>query len=270
MRKPKVLMCVGLTVLAALFLSICRSAAGRAPNTQASDLGRLLPPSAVLAAPKLSFRPEHAGFFLPVRFLFTPDGVAGRSVRRAHWRNHCSTYAKIPAEKSGSIPAPSAISATREEPVAAPQAQTAVPSGVSSSPAPHRAKVWTNEDLIATRTPADKYIFQKEADTAAQQDGEFAEIASCFAFGQPAGNAEESQKAIDETTQSIRDSEEAIAQVRKALGNAPENLRLRNQLELSQRTAELNQARERLFALQDHLRELQKPSVPANRPANSQ
>ena len=133
----------------------------------------------------------------------------------------------------------------------------------SASPA-HKVKVWTNEELIATRTPADVYIFQKEEQAATLEMEGFNNIAACFAFGQPAGNAEETQKEIDATLQSIRDSEEAVNQSRKALSTGPEDLKLRNQLELAQRMSELNHAREHLWTLQEHLREVEKsPAEPA-------
>jgi hypothetical protein len=125
----------------------------------------------------------------------------------------------------------------------------------------HKVKVWTNEELIATRTPADLYIFQKEEQAAALEMEGFNNVASCFAFGQPAGNAEETQKEIDATFQSIRDGEEAVNQSRKALSTGPEDLKLRNQLELAQRVSELNHAREHLWTLQEHLREMERPPV---------
>ena len=130
----------------------------------------------------------------------------------------------------------------------------------SASPT-HKVKVWTNEELIATRTPADLYIFQKEEQAAALEMEGFNNVASCFAFGQPAGNAEETQKEIDATLQSIRDGEEAVNQSRKALSTGPEDPKLRNQLELAQRVSELNHAREHLWTLQEHLREIEKPPV---------
>ena len=132
-------------------------------------------------------------------------------------------------------------------------------SSQTGAPSTHKVKVWTNEELIATRTPADLYIFQKEAQAAALEMEGFNNLASCFAFGQPEGNADETQKEIDATLQSIRDSEEAVAQSRRALSRGPDNLKLRNQMELAQRMSELNQARERLWKLQEHLRELEKP-----------
>ena len=141
-------------------------------------------------------------------------------------------------------------------------------SSQSSASATHKVKVWTNEELIATRTPADLYIFQKEEQAAALEMEGFNNIATCFAFGQPAGDAEETQKEIDTTLQSIRDSEQAVNQSRKALSTGPEDLKLRNQLELAQRMSELNHAREHLWTLQEHLREMEKP--PAEPAAPSQ
>ncbi len=149
-------------------------------------------------------------------------------------------------------------------------AQEQTPPAISppnSAPATPKAKVWTNEDLIATRTPADIYIFQREEQAAAEQDAAFSNIASCFAFGQAEGNAEETQKEIDATLQSISDSEDAVAQSRKALRTSPDNLRLRNQMELAQHTAELNLARERLWKLQEHLHEVENQPAPNNTPS---
>jgi hypothetical protein len=146
--------------------------------------------------------------------------------------------------------------------------QTPPDSSSQSSVSPtHKVKVWTNEELIATRTPADLYIFQKEEQAAALEMEGFNNVASCFAFGQPAGNAEETQKEIDATLQSIRDGEEAVNQSRKARSTGPEDLKLRNQLELAQRVSELNHAREHLWTLQEHLREIQKSPAKAAAPS---
>jgi hypothetical protein len=135
------------------------------------------------------------------------------------------------------------------------------PSPLNPPAATHKVKVWTDEELIATRTPADVYIFQKEEQAAALVVEGFNEIASCFAFGQPEGNTEEAQRAIDATMASIRDSEEAVVQAQRAVSSAPDNLKLRDQMELAQRTAELNHAREQLWKLQEHLQELGKPQA---------
>jgi len=153
-----------------------------------------------------------------------------------------------------------AVSATQEQ-------SPASSSPANPSVATHKVKVWTNDELIATRTPADIYIFQKEEQAAALVVEGFNQIASCFAFGQPEGNADETQKAIDSAVESIRDSEEAVAQARRALSTAPENLKLRNRMELAQRTAELNHAREQLWKLQEQLQELNKSPAQSSAPS---
>jgi hypothetical protein len=158
------------------------------------------------------------------------------------------------------------FSSSLAEPGAQDQAP-ANPSPQNPAPAaPHKIKIWTNEELISTRTPADIYLFQKEANAAATDEQAFNTLASCFAFHQAEGNAEETQREIDSTERSIRDSEAAVSQSGRALRNSPENLRLRNQMELAQRTSELNHARERLWKLQEHLQELQKLPAQATAP----
>jgi len=130
-------------------------------------------------------------------------------------------------------------------------------------PRSHSIKIWTNDDLIALRTPEDIYILAKEAQAAAD---ETKAIMACFAWNQTEATIEETQKAIQDTLQSIRDSEDAVAQVRKQLDDAPESLKARNQKELERRTTELQTSREQLSILQQHLRELTK-QPPAENPA---
>ena len=128
---------------------------------------------------------------------------------------------------------------------------------------PHRIKIWTNDDLIALRTPEDIYILAKEAKAAAAEEAKA--LMACFAWNQTEATIEETQKALEDTLQSIRDSEDAVAQVRKQLEDSPENLRARNQKELERRTTELQASREQLSVLQQRLRELTKE--PAENPA---
>ena len=150
-----------------------------------------------------------------------------------------------------------------------PPALPAPPQAQNPPSTEHKIKVWTNEDLIAARTPADIYIFEKEAKAAASEMAAFRDVVSCFAFDQPEGTLEETQKAIAETLQSIRDSEEAVAQARAAVADAPENLKARNQMEFDRRTSELQSSREQLRLLQNRLRKLtgQTAGIPPASPA---
>lgn len=167
-----------------------------------------------------------------------------------------STIASLCVALAAASQAPAATRFTKsvQEPAQAeprPQIETGTPRGN------HKVKVWTNDDLVATRTPMDLYILEKEAHAAAVEGAAFNEMMSCFVPTNTQGGADETQKEIDKTLQEISDSEDAVSQARRAVNEAPANLRLRDQMELSQRTAELNHAREKLWKLQEHLQELQ-------------
>jgi len=132
---------------------------------------------------------------------------------------------------------------------------------VTSAPSPHSVhahtlKIWTNEDLIGTRTAADLYMFAKEAKAAADQAAAFLIVTSCFAPNQPEATREETQQAIDETTQSIREADNGITQARSQLAEDPEGLRTRDQAELNRRTAERTRLLEQLHTLQDRLQQM--------------
>jgi ATP-dependent Lon protease len=150
---------------------------------------------------------------------------------------------------------PARAAATASMPQQQPPEQKAPPSQ------PGKVKIWTNDDLIALRTPADIYILEKEAQAAAV---EMQDVMACFAWNQTESTIEETQKAIQDTLESIRDSEDAVAQIRKQLDDAPENLKARNQKELERRTTELETSREQLKVLQQRLRELTKQPTGEN------
>jgi hypothetical protein len=120
----------------------------------------------------------------------------------------------------------------------------------------NKVKVWTNDDLVSTRTPADLYMFQKEAQAAANDAAVMNAVSSCFASGHDEAAIAQTQRSIQETTNSVRDAEGAIAQATREYQAAPANLRARNQLELDRRTAELEALRRQLRTLQDRLQQL--------------
>jgi hypothetical protein len=148
------------------------------------------------------------------------------------------------------------------------QQPSPAPSGQNSEHPVHKVRVWTNEDLIETRTPADRYIFAKEDRAAEDRAAEFQSIASCFAPGnQPELTQEQAQKEIVETTQAIRNAEQGVAQAKRQVAEDPENLRTRDQAELNRRNAELNLLLEHLHALQVRVQEAGAQSTAA--PASS-
>jgi hypothetical protein len=142
------------------------------------------------------------------------------------------------------------------QPAQSQQQTLPAPSGQNSERPVHKVRVWTNEDLIETRTPTDRYIFAKEDKSAEDRAAEFQSLASCFAPGnQPELTPEHAQKEIVETTQAIRDAEEGVVQAKRQVAEDPENLRTRDQAELNRRNAELNRLLEHLHALQVRVQE---------------
>jgi len=176
----------------------------------------------------------------------------------------------LAASSAVSLQAGATLAAGQEPAPAAPPSSTPppAPSEPSGPPSPHAVrahtiKIWTNEDLIGTRTPADIYLFEKEAKAAADQAALLHAITSCFAPDQPEATAEDTQKSIDEVTQSIHESEAGVDQARRQLADDPIGLRTRDQSELNRRIAERNQLLERLHALQDRLQQMTpKPTPP--------
>jgi hypothetical protein len=169
---------------------------------------------------------------------------------------------------------------TRQDPTPSAQAPATAPQSTpppaaeprgASPPSPrsvhaHSLKIWTNEDLISTRTPADIYIFAKEAKVAADQAAVFQTLTSCFAPNQPEVTVEDTQKAINETTQSIGEADNGIAQAKRQLAEDPEGLKTRDQAELNRRTAERNRLLEQLHTLQDRLQQMA-PTPPSEKPS---
>lgn len=151
------------------------------------------------------------------------------------------------------------------------QAQPSAIAPIQNSDRPvHQIKVWTNEDLLETRTPADRYIFSKEEKAAADQAAQFQSLISCFAPDHHEPTPEEIQKDISDTTKSIAEAEDSVGQARRQVEEDPENLRTRDQSELNRRTAELNRLLEHLHALQMRLQESSPQAIsPAPSPAPS-
>lgn len=143
-----------------------------------------------------------------------------------------------------------------------PASQQAPPNDQSS--VKHR-KVWTNDDLILLRTPADIYLAEKEAREAAE-----AEAAAKLA-DQPQASTdapletslpssiEETQLMIKNTQQDIIDAQAVLASLNAELPSVPEEQKKAKEKEIAIVTGELNRAQNQLNAMQDHLADLQKP-----------
>lgn len=188
--------------------------------------------------------------------------TCGVAARRA---NSLLARQEPPAAASPQSTSPQSTPPPTKPPPAADSSDTLAPSPHSVHA--HTLKVWTNEDLIGTRTAADVYMFAKEAKAAADQAAAFQTITSCFAPSQPEATPEDTKKAIDETTQLIHETDNGIAQAKGQLADDPEGLRTRDQAELNRRTAERNRLLEQLHTLQDRMQQMTPKSAPETAPA---
>lgn len=130
--------------------------------------------------------------------------------------------------------------------------------------APKQRKVWTNEDLILLRTPADIYLLEKEAREAAE-----AEAAKIAAEAKPVTEApleiklpasiEETQLLLKNKEQEIADKQAALASLKDELPNTAPEQKTAKQKEIDVLSADLETAEKERKALQDNLERLNKP-----------
>jgi chromosome segregation ATPase len=185
-------------------------------------------------------------------------------------------YALLFAVLAASTQSVASARISTQQPNASPSQQAPadnVHAATNASRPPHQVKIWTNEDLIETRTPMDRYIFDKEEKAASDRAAEFLSITSCFAPGNHEPTAEETQKDIADTTKAIDEAEEGVRQSRRQIAEDPENLRTRDQAELNRRSSDLNRLLEHLHQLQARIQETapqtSSPASPEATPAPS-
>ena len=142
-----------------------------------------------------------------------------------------------------------------------PASQQAPPNDQSSGR--HR-KIWTNDDLILLRTPADIYLAEKEAREAAEAEAA-AKLADQPQASKDAlletslpSSIEETQLMIKNTQQDIIDAQAVLAGLNAELASVPEEQKKAKEKEIAIVTGELNRAQSQLNAMQDHLADLQK------------
>jgi|HubBroStandDraft_6_1064221.scaffolds.fasta_scaffold02849_5 hypothetical protein len=147
----------------------------------------------------------------------------------------------------------------------------------SKQPEAKQKKVWTNDDVIAMRTPADVYLLDKEAQEAAAAEAA-AEEAAKAKLVNGAGPIQKLPVTVEETRKLIAAKESQIANDQQALDryttelpSEPAERKDRMQEEIKRITVGLPKERSELKILQDHLEKLTKtdlneasvpPSVP--------
>lgn len=173
-----------------------------------------------------------------------------------------------------------------------PSSSTPPPSShpASSEPVPSigelpvkRRKVWTNDDVVTLRTPADSYLLEKEEEDALKaQEAMKAEAPTDVGakadslkdadwHRQLPSSIGETQLLIKNKEQDISDDEATLDGLKAELATAPEERLKAKQKEIEIVTDELDRAKNELKVLEDHLAELGKPpaSVTAAPPPSS-
>lgn len=170
---------------------------------------------------------------------------------------HQQEHQQSPAQQSLSqSPAPPQNSQPATQQLAQPDRPTA-----------KQHKVWTNDDVILLRTPADNYRVEKEAKETAKaeaaaklaiQPKEFNDAP--LQIGLPS-SVEETQLMIKNKEREISDAQATLASLNAELISVPEEQKKTKEKEFNIVSGELDRARRELEVLQAHLLQLHSPSV---------
>ena len=125
-------------------------------------------------------------------------------------------------------------------------------------------RVWTNEDVILLRTPADIYQTEKEAreaaaaQAAAKESTEAKPVKEAGPAMKLPATVEETEKLIKAKEDQIDDEQSALERLVKELPNTPEDQKTAMQKEVDRVAADLPKLRNELKILQTHLEKLTK------------
>jgi hypothetical protein len=157
-----------------------------------------------------------------------------------------------------------------------PPAQQKPPSTAAPSASPQTNakghRVWTNEDLVALRTPADIYLLEKEALEAAEAAAAAAKEAAdreAATSGQEQApgiklpqTQEETEKMLKDTQANMQEESLALESLKNELPNTPTEQQAEKQKEIDRVTASLEKLKRDAQALEDHLKTFgEKPST---------
>jgi hypothetical protein len=139
-----------------------------------------------------------------------------------------------------------------------------------------RRKVWTNDEVVVLRTPADNYQVEKEAKGAAEAEAaakEAARKAAAKPEKEPPldiklpATPEETQKMLKSTQEDIQEETVILNKLLKELLDAPPEEQVEKQKEINRLTTSLETLRRNVKALQDHLQSFSEKPRGENPPA---
>jgi hypothetical protein len=150
---------------------------------------------------------------------------------------------------------------------------------IDPSARPKPKKVWTNDEVVSLRTPADIYLDEKEAQQAADAEAA-AKKAELQKEMKDAGITLDLPSTADATQQSIQDREDRIKDfqqrvdiLRHDLPDAPADRKEAMHKQLDRFSSEMRRTQLEVRILRDHLKELNKvkaaepPPTPSGSPS---
>ncbi len=148
------------------------------------------------------------------------------------------------------------------------------PAPAGEQPAVKQKKVWTEDEVILLRTPADTYQVEKEAKEAADAKTaaqEAARRAQEKSGKQPAAiklpeTIEDTEKKLKDTQQHIQAQSDQLDGLQAELLSAPDDQQAGKRKQIDQLIANMEALKLERKVLQDHLQKLQektKPETPA-------
>lgn len=171
---------------------------------------------------------------------------------------------------------PSESRSQQQPPTAAsPTQNPATPTDPSqqAEPAAKKHKVWTNDDAIESRTPADNYQFEKEAQEAADKEAAAKKAAAKAAAKSekeppldiklPA-TQEETETMLKDTQGQIDEETKLRDRLQNEYSNTPLDQQPQKQQEIDRANRIISNSQRDLKALQDHLLALREKSQPEN------
>jgi hypothetical protein len=146
-------------------------------------------------------------------------------------------------------------------------------------PAAKQHKVWTNDEVVLLRTPAETYQVEKEAKEAAEAESAAKEAAIRAALKsekQPPLNIrlpatpEETEKMLKSTQGDVQEEAFVLDKLKKEILDAPTEQQAEKQKEIDRLAASLETLRRDEKALEEHLETLRGKSQGTNPPAAPQ
>jgi hypothetical protein len=188
---------------------------------------------------------------------------------------NCAGSSAQQQEQQQSQPPPPPSSSTPP-----PSAQPAPDPPADIGPLPvKRRKVWTNDDVVVLRTPADNYQAEKEAKEAADAKAAAKEAAVRAALKSekeppldielPA-TPEETEKALQATRDDVQEETTILGKLHREMLESPAEQQAQKQNEIDLLTGKIDTLQRDVKALQRHLEALRAKSPEQNPPAPPQ